>query len=142
MLRELLSCKQFCPEVEHQSEVVFSISKERSELSLHKEYRSLEGVEWDQHMSYMRIQKSRYSDILKELQTNRKSFKDPEFPANARSLGVAPSRSKNVVWKRIGDIIARPVFFDESIDSPDSPIGNNNDCYLLPTITALFQRGV
>jgi hypothetical protein len=121
--------------------VVFSITRDRSESSLNREYASLDQVDWQQDMSYMRIQKSRYSKLVAELHRTGKQFTDPEFPPTEQSIGTPPSRSKKIIWKRVRDFVANAVFFDESADSPDTPIGNSNDCYLLPTITALFERG-
>lgn len=89
-------------------------------------------------MTYLRIQKSRYEELLKQLHKQGKQFTDDEFPPSEKSIGMPPSRAKRIAWKRVRDIIPNPIFFDAGADSPETPIGSSNDCYLLPTITTLF----
>jgi calpain-15 len=94
-----------------------------------------------------------YGDMLEQVKHSGQKFKDPEFPANIKSLlgGLTEAEVresgndvdwKNLVWLRPDEIYGKgkyKVFYD-SIEPNDIKQGSLGDCYFLSTLASIAEN--
>lgn len=71
----------------------------------------------------LKIDTSDYDDIIKEFKGTNKKWTDIEFPPNEDSLGDINGVNGSQ-WKRISDLVHKPVLFDGVISPKDIIQGN------------------
>jgi len=80
--------------------------------------------------------KSNYEKLVEEYAKSNRGWTDPDFPPEQKSFGLGRT-SEKVIWKRLGDIIKKPVFIGEEIHPSDILQGRIGDCYFLSAIAGL-----
>jgi len=83
-----------------------------------------------------KIKKSNYEQIKKQLAKSNKKWTDPDFPPEQRSYGTGRDYPK-VNWKRLEDIVKKPVFIDQCVSPSDIMQGAIGNCYFLSAIAGL-----
>ena len=86
-----------------------------------------------------KIKKSQYQEVYQELKKSKKKFIDQEFPAQEYSLGEI-NGVQYCQWKRIPEIIAKPVLIGSKIEPHHVVQGTLQDCYFLSALSALAQN--
>jgi hypothetical protein len=88
--------------------------------------------------TYHLIITSPYDVLKKKCQMEKKKFVDDEFPPNSNSLNYTLS-NRNVIWKRITEIVSNPLLFGQRMDPDSIQQGQLNDCYFLACISAIAE---
>lgn len=68
----------------------------------------------DPSIQILRIQKSEYDELMKDMKGTDKKWTDPHFPPSEHSLGTIENVDTSQ-WKRISDILNKPALFDGKI---------------------------
>lgn len=88
--------------------------------------------------SLKKVLKSDYERLLEEYGKTNKTWTDPDFPPEQKSFGLS-RQSEKVVWKRLGEIVKKPVFVGDNISPSDILQGRIGNCYFLSAIAGLAE---
>ncbi|ESP00632.1 hypothetical protein LOTGIDRAFT_112339 [Lottia gigantea] len=67
-------------------------------------------------------------------------FVDTEFPAELSSIYKKKTTEKHIVWKRPGEIVAKPSLISDGTSRHDMKQGDLNDCWFLSTLSAIAEK--
>jgi hypothetical protein len=81
---------------------------------------------------------SPYNEYLEKCRKEKKKFVDEEFPPNGQSLNYTLT-NRNIVWKRVTEIVPNAIMGGEKIDPCAVQQGHLNDCYFLACISAIAE---
>ncbi|KAK3082918.1 hypothetical protein FSP39_009044 [Pinctada imbricata] len=81
----------------------------------------------------------KYSHLKKECVSQGRLFEDPEFPPNSKSLFYSQRAPSYIQWKRPGDIVADPKFFDEGASADDFSQGSLGNCWFVAACSCIAE---
>lgn len=84
-----------------------------------------------------KIIKSDYDELLQKYASSNELWKDPDFLPTQESWGGS---RKNVVWKRVSEIIKNPKFVESNFAPADILQGKLGNCYFLSAVAGLAEK--
>jgi len=93
----------------------------------------------DSNTSIVRVNKSGYDSLSNTLNGKDRKFVDNDFPPGDISLGIFESITTDK-WKRISDIVEKPVLFNKDIIPNDALQSHNQSKGFQSAVAALAER--
>ena len=87
----------------------------------------------------LKVNRSEYDELIKKYSATNK-FTDPTFPPGPKSLGTINNVPPDCQWRRISEILEKPLLFDGRIQPQDVIQGSLGDCYFLSAVSALAEK--
>lgn len=81
----------------------------------------------------------RYKDLKSNCIKKGVLFTDPVFPPSGRSLYYSRPAPSDIVWKRPGEIVKNPKFFEAGVSSDDFSQGSLGNCWFVAACACLAE---
>ncbi|XP_052785082.1 calpain-5-like [Mya arenaria] len=81
-----------------------------------------------------------FKDIKNKCVKAGSLFKDPEFPPTGSSIYNSKPCPADIVWKRPGEIVSNPKFFEDGVSSDDLSQGSLGNCWFVAACACLTEN--